>query len=37
MQEIFDKEVEELKNEQSIMNNVITEIKYTLEGNNSRV
>ena len=37
MKEIFDKEVEELKNEQSIMNNVITEIKYTLEGNNSRV
>ena len=31
MQEIFNKDLEELKKSQSIMNNAITEIKSTLE------
>ena len=37
MQERFYKELEEIKKSQSIMNNVITEIKSTLEGINSRI
>ena len=36
MQEMFNKDLEEIKS-QSIMNNVITEIKNTLEGTNSRI
>ena len=36
MQEIFNKDQEELKNKQTEMNNTITEIKNTLEGINSR-
>ena len=32
MQEIFDKDLEEIKKSQSIMNNAITEIKSTLDG-----
>ena len=37
MQEIFNKDLEELKNKQLTMNNAITEIKNTLEGTSSRV
>ena len=37
MQERFNKDLEEIKKSQSIMNNVITEIKSTLEGTNSRI
>ena len=37
MQEIFNKDLEEIKKSQSIMNNVITEIKSTLEGTNSKI
>ena len=37
MQEKFNKDLEEIKKSQSIMNNAITEIKSTLEGNNSRL
>ena len=33
MQEIFNKDLEEIKKSQSIMNNAITEIKSTLRGN----
>ena len=36
MQELFNKDLEEIKS-QSIMNNAITEIKSTLEGMNSRI
>ena len=36
MQETFNKDLEEIKNSQSIMNNAITEIKSTLEGTKSR-
>ena len=36
MQEMFNKDLEEIKNRQSIMSNAINEIKSTLEGNNSR-
>ena len=36
MQEIFNKDLEELKNKQTEMNNTITEMKTTLEGINSR-
>ena len=36
MQEMFNKDPEEIKS-QSIMNNVITETKHTLEGTNSRI
>ena len=36
MQEMFDKDLEELKNKQMEMNNTITEMKNTLEGINSR-
>ena len=34
MQEMFNKDLEEIKQSQSIMNNAITEIKNTLEGTN---
>ena len=37
MQEMFNKDLEEIKESQSIMNNAITEIKSTLEGTNSRI
>ena len=37
MQEMFNKDLEEIKKSQLIMNNAITEIKTTLEGNNSRI
>ena len=37
MQERFNKDLEEIKKSQSIMNNAITEIKSTLEGTNSRI
>ena len=36
MQEVFNKDLEEVKKSWPIMNNVITQIKSTLEGNNSR-
>ena len=36
MQERFNKELEEIKKSQYIMNNAINEIKNTLEGTNSR-
>ena len=34
MQEMFNKDLEEINKSQSIMNNAITEIKNTLEGTN---
>ena len=34
---MFNKELEEIKRSQSIMNNAINEIKSTLEGTNSRM
>ena len=37
MQEMFNKDLEEMKKSQSIMNTAITEIKSTLEGANSRI
>ena len=37
MQEMFNKDLEELKNEQTEMNNTITAMKNTLEGINSRI
>ena len=37
MQEMFKKDLEELKNKQTEMNNTITEKKTTLEGINSRI
>ena len=37
MQERFNKELEEIKKSQSILNNAITDIKSTLEGTNSRI
>ena len=37
MQEMFNKDLEELKNKQAEMNNTITEMKTTLEGINSRI
>ena len=37
MQEMFNKDLEEIKKSQPIMNNAITEIKSTLEGTNSRI
>ena len=37
MQERFNKDLEEIKKSQSIMNNAITKIKSTLEGANSRI
>ena len=36
MQEMFNKDLEELKNKQSTMNNAVTVIKNTLEACNSR-
>ena len=33
MQEMFNKDIEEIKKSQSVMNNAITEIKSMLEGN----
>ena len=36
MQEIFNKDLEELKNKQTEMNNTVTEMKTTLEGINGR-
>ena len=37
MQEMFEKDLEELENEQTEMNNTITEMKTALEGINSRI
>ena len=37
MQEMFNQDLEELKNKQTEMNNTITEMKNTLEGINSRI
>ena len=37
MQEIFNKDLEEIKKSQPIMNNAITEMKSTLEGTRSRI
>ena len=37
MQEMFNKDLEEIKEGQYIMNNAINEIKNTLEGRNSRI
>ena len=37
MQEMFNKDLEEIKKSQSITNNAKTEIQSTLEGNNSRI
>jgi len=37
MQDMFNKDLEEIKKSQSIMNNAINEIKNTLEGSNSRI
>ena len=37
MQEMFNKDLEEIKKSQYIMNNAINEIKSTLEGTNSRM
>ena len=37
MQEMFNKDLEEIFKSQSIMNNATTEIKSTLEGTNSRI
>ena len=34
MQEMFNKDLEEIKKSQSIMNNAIAELKSTLEGTN---
>ena len=34
---MFNKDLEEIKKSQSIMNNAITEVKSTLEGSNSRI
>ena len=34
---MFNKDLEEIKKSQSIMNNAINEIKSTLEGTNSRI
>ena len=36
MKEMFNKDLEELKNKQTEMNNTITEMKNTLEGINSK-
>ena len=37
MQEMFNRDLEELKNKHTEMNNTITEMKTTLEGINSRI
>ena len=36
MQDMFNEDLEETKESQSVMNNAVTEIKSTLEGTNSR-
>ena len=37
MKEMFNKDLEELKNKHTEMNNIVTEMKTTLEGINSRI
>ena len=37
IQEMFNKDLEEIKTKQTEMNNTITEMKNTLEGNNNRI
>ena len=37
VQEMFNKDLEEIKKSQSIMNNAVTKIKRTLDGINSRI
>ena len=37
MQEVANKDLEEIKMSESIMNSAVTEIKRTLEGTNSRI
>ena len=37
IQEMFNKDLEELKNKETVMNNTITEMKNTREGINSRI
>ena len=37
IQEMFNKDLEELKSKQTVMNNTINEIKNSLEGTNSRI
>ena len=37
IQEMFNKDVEELKSKQTVRNNTINEIKYSLEGINTRI
>ena len=37
MQQMFNKDLEETKKSQSIMDNAVNEIKNTLEGTNSRI
>ena len=37
IQEMFNKDLEDLKSKQTMMNNIINEIKNTLEGINSRI
>ena len=37
IQEMFNKDLEELKNKQTEMNNTITEMKNTLEGISNRI
>ena len=37
MQEMFNKDLEEIKKSQSIMNNAINNVKSTLDGTNSRI
>ena len=37
IRETFNKDLEELKSKQTMMNNIITEIKNTLEGINNRI
>ena len=37
IQETFNKDLEELKSKQTVMNNTVTEMKNTLEGSNSRI
>ena len=37
IQETFNKDLEELKTKKTMINKTITEIKYTLEGINSRI
>ena len=37
IQEVFNKDLEELKSKQAMMNNTINEIKNSLEGINSRI